>query len=80
MTKEIEIDPRVHSRLIGTRGKAIRKVMDEFGVDIRFPKDKESGIVSVTGLEDRVEDALDHLLNQEEEYVRRRRRRNFEFI
>eukprot|EP00118_Oscarella_pearsei_P024630 m.306469 g.306469 ORF g.306469 m.306469 type:complete len:1252 (+) comp41271_c0_seq1:220-3975(+) len=69
VTKEIEIDTRVHSRLIGARGKAIRKVMDDHRVDIRFPRDKESGLVTVTGLEDDVEDALDYLLNLEEEYL-----------
>jgi polyribonucleotide nucleotidyltransferase len=69
VTDEVEIDARVHSRLIGAKGKAIRKVMDQFSVDIRFPKDKESSIVTITGLEVNVEEAKDHLLNMEEEYV-----------
>ena len=70
VTDEVEIDSRVHSRLIGAKGKSIRKVMDTYSVDIRFPKDKESSMVTISGLEDNVEEAKDHLLNLEEEYVR----------
>ena len=33
--EEVEIDSRVHARLIGQRGKSIRKVMEKFAVDIR---------------------------------------------
>ncbi|ROT68906.1 putative vigilin [Penaeus vannamei] len=39
MVKEtVEIDSRVHSRLIGSRGKAIKKVMEEYKVEIKFPQ------------------------------------------
>lgn len=68
---EFEIDARVHSRLIGSRGWSIRKIMDEFRVEIRFPKTGASNpnLVSVIGSEDAVFNAKDHLLNLEEEYV-----------
>jgi len=69
ITKELRIDPRVHRRLIGARGKAIRVVMDKFRVDIRFPRNDNSDTVTITGLEDNVEDASDHLLDLEEEYM-----------
>lgn len=37
MVKEtVEIDSRVHSRLIGSRGKAIKKVMEEYKVRVIF--------------------------------------------
>lgn len=69
----MDIDPRVHRRLIGLRGKNIRRIMDEFKVDIRFPNSNsrqgEDSIVVITGDEDNVLDAKDHLLNLAEEYV-----------
>lgn len=69
--EEVSIDSRVHSRLIGARGRTIRKIMDEFKVDIKFPRstDPDPNVVSIIGAEDAVADAKDHLLNLEEEYV-----------
>ena len=69
VSEEVEIDHRVHSRLIGARGKAIAKVMEKFHVDIRFPRDKQSSMVTITGMEENVEDAKEHLLTIAEEYV-----------
>ncbi|XP_041976897.1 vigilin [Aricia agestis] len=66
---EVDIDPRVHRRLIGLRGKNIRRIMDEYKVDIRFPKQGDDSIVVITGDEDNVLDAKDHLLNLAEEYL-----------
>lgn len=43
--------------------------MDEYKVDIRFPKQGDDSIVIITGDEDNVLDAKDHLLNLAEEYV-----------
>lgn len=67
----ISIDSRVHSRLIGTRGRNIRKIMDEFKVDIKFPRpeDADPNLVTISGAEDSVFEAKDHLLNLEEEYL-----------
>jgi len=72
ISEEVRIDHRVHSRLIGARGRAISKIMDEFKVDIRMPgRDGEDpDLVVITGHEDDVLDCKDHLLNLEEEYVR----------
>ncbi|XP_045484905.1 vigilin [Pieris rapae] len=67
--EEVDIDPRVHRRLIGLRGKNIRRIMDDFKVDIRFPKQGDDSIVVITGDEDNVLDAKDHLLNLAEEYL-----------
>lgn len=69
--EEVSIDSRVHSRLIGSRGRNIRKIMDEFKVDIKFPRsdDPDPNLVTITGNEDNVYEAKDHLLNLEEEYV-----------
>lgn len=69
ISQEMSIDHRIHSRLIGAKGKAIAKVMERFSVDIRFPRDKGSDIITITGLEENVEDAKEHLLTVAEDYV-----------
>ena len=69
--EEVHIDARVHSRLIGARGRNIRKIMEQFCVDIKFPRstDLDPNIVTLIGAEENVLDAREHLLNLEEEYV-----------
>ncbi|KAI5637986.1 KH domain-containing protein [Phthorimaea operculella] len=67
--EEVDIDPRVHRRLIGLRGKNIRRIMDEYKVDIRFPKNQDDSLVIIAGDEDNVLDAKEHLLNLAEEYL-----------
>ena len=49
MTEEVSIDHRVHSRIIGSRGRAVRKIMDEFKVDVRFPRpnDPDPNLVQI---------------------------------
>ncbi|TNN67935.1 Vigilin [Liparis tanakae] len=71
VSREVRLDPRTHARIIGARGKAIRKLMEEFKVDIRFPQpgSDEPDKVAVTGLPEAVDNAADHLLNLEEEYM-----------
>nr|XP_058155674.1 vigilin isoform X3 [Dasypus novemcinctus] len=71
VSEDVPLDHRVHARIIGARGKAIRKVMDEFKVDIRFPQSgaPDPNCVTVTGLPENVEEAIDHILNLEEEYL-----------
>lgn len=69
ITEELVLDHRIHSRLIGARGKAISKVMERFKVDIRFPRDKSSDVVLITGLYENVEDAKEHLTTLAEDYV-----------
>ncbi|XP_019637669.1 PREDICTED: vigilin-like [Branchiostoma belcheri] len=71
VSEDVWIDSRVHPRLIGGRGRAIRKVMDDYKVDIRFPTPTadDLNIVTITGLPEHVEDCKDYLLNLEEEYM-----------
>lgn len=66
---EVPIDPRVHRRLIGAKGRAIRKFMETYRVDIRFPSLNTSDPVVISGHEENVEEARDQLLLLEEEYV-----------
>lgn len=68
--EEIDIDCRVHARLIGQRGKSIRKVMEKFNVDIRFPAGEQGGnTITIEGNEKNVEEAKEHLLELAEEYM-----------
>ncbi|XP_050471763.1 vigilin isoform X2 [Bombus huntii] len=69
--EEVHINAAVHSRLIGSKGRNIRKIMDEFKVDIKFPRktDPDPNIVTIVGTEENVADAKDRLLNLEEEYI-----------
>ncbi|XP_062858912.1 vigilin isoform X2 [Trichomycterus rosablanca] len=71
VSEDVCLDHRVHARIIGARGKAIRKVMEEFKVDVRFPQpgSDDPDKVSVTGLPENVDKAIDQLLNLEEEYM-----------
>lgn len=71
MVKEpVEISSQIHSRLIGGRGRAIRAVMEEFKVEIKFPRgDDDPNIVVIMGSQEAVDDCRDHLLNLAEEYM-----------
>lgn len=71
VTEEVFIDHRVHPRIIGGKGRNVRKIMDDYNVDIRFPRSdsNDPDLVIVTGPEDAVYDCKDHLLNLQEEYV-----------
>ncbi|XP_051968611.1 vigilin-like isoform X1 [Xyrauchen texanus] len=71
VSEDIRLDRRVHARIIGARGKTIRKLMDEFNVDIQFPQpgSEDPNKVTITGLPENVDNAIDHLLNLEEEYM-----------
>lgn len=68
---DVEIDHRIHSRLIGARGRAIRQIMTDFKVDIKFPLRDATNldVVTVSGAEDNVYECQDHLLNLAEEYI-----------
>jgi hypothetical protein len=70
--QEITLDCRIHPRLIGQKGRNIRKIMDDFGVEIRFPRqrDPDPSLVTISGkTEDAVYDCVDYLRNMEEEHL-----------
>ncbi|XP_064459574.1 vigilin-like [Ornithodoros turicata] len=71
VTREVEIDHRVHSRLIGARGRNIRKLMEQHKVEIKFPRaeDANKDLVQVTGSEEAVEEVIDHLKDIEDTYI-----------
>lgn len=68
--QDLPIDHRIHSRLIGRRGRNIRQVMDQFKVEIRFPAEgSDPNMVTIIGPEEKVQECTDYLLNLVEEYV-----------
>lgn len=68
--QDLPIDRRVHSRLIGRRGRNIRQVMDQYKVEIRFPLEGgDPDVVTIIGPEEKVQECADYLLNLVEEYV-----------
>lgn len=72
MVKEtVPLDARIHSRVIGQRGRHVRQIMEDYRVDIKFPRDGDADMnqVTVMGKEEDVEACKDHLLNLEEEYL-----------
>ncbi|EFX88840.1 hypothetical protein DAPPUDRAFT_234231 [Daphnia pulex] len=68
--QDLPIDQRVHSRLIGRRGRNIRQVMDQYKVEIRFPiEGGNPDVVTIIGPEAKVQECADYLLNLVEEYM-----------
>ncbi len=65
------IDRRVHSRMIGQRGRHVKKIMEDFDVEIRFPResDPDPNIVVISGEEENVLECKDRLIYLEEEFV-----------
>uniref|UniRef100_U5EUN4 Putative vigilin n=1 Tax=Corethrella appendiculata TaxID=1370023 RepID=U5EUN4_9DIPT len=72
LTKEtVPIDARVHPHLIGSRGRRVREIMQQYKVEINFPRpdDPDLNLVTITGAKDNIDACRDHLLNLEEEYL-----------
>jgi len=70
----VEIDSRIHPRIIGGRGRNVKQIMTDFKVDIRFGAADADGqqnrnLVVISGNEECCLDCRDHLLNMEEEFL-----------
>ena len=66
ITMEIEIDPRIHARIIGSGGSKLQQIMKDYQVDIKFQTDK----VHVIGLDqEKIDACIDHLLILEEDFL-----------
>jgi len=63
----VDVEQAFHARLIGQRGRNIRKVMEKFKVSIAFPSGGED-CITITGSEENCREAEDHILNQVEEF------------
>ena len=70
--EEVSIDPRVHFKKFGKRGRSIRKIMDDFKVDICLPRegDADPSLIVVTGDKDAVLNCIDHLKIMEEKFIK----------
>jgi predicted PilT family ATPase len=66
ITMEIEIDPRIHARIIGSGGSKLQQIMKDYQVDIKFQTSK----VHVIGLDqEKIDACIDHLLVLEEDFL-----------
>ncbi|KAF1764887.1 hypothetical protein GCK72_004838 [Caenorhabditis remanei] len=71
-TQEISLDSRYHPRLIGQRGKNLKKVMEDYRVEIRLPRQgaEDPNLVVVAGKDENdVYDCIDHLRSEEESFL-----------
>ncbi|VDK31413.1 unnamed protein product [Gongylonema pulchrum] len=74
-TQEIYLDSTIHPVIIGHRGRNLKRLMDEFKVELRFPRstDPDPNLVVVAGKdEDLVYDCIEQLRAQEEEFLQER--------
>jgi transcription antitermination factor NusA-like protein len=70
VTLEVSINNQIHSRIIGQKGRTVRKLMEQFKTDIRFPKNPENpDLVLVTGTQEHCEACIEHLCVLEEEHM-----------
>ncbi|CAF5153168.1 unnamed protein product, partial [Rotaria magnacalcarata] len=69
-TMEIEIDPRIHSRIIGSGGVKLQQITKEYEVEIKFQAHNQPNKVHVIGLDqDKIDACIDHLLLLEEDFL-----------
>lgn len=71
-TQEISLDSRYHPRLIGQRGRNLKKVMEDYRVEIRLPRQgaDDPNLVIVAGKDENdVYDCIDFLRAEEEEFL-----------
>ena len=84
VSKEITIPFDNHRFIIGQKGAGIRKLMDEYDVNINVPPpDRKEEIITVTGPVKHVERAIEALTkrnNEIEAENEERRLRNFELV
>jgi hypothetical protein len=71
ITMEIDIDHRIHARIIGTGGQKLQQIMKEYDVEIKFPtNNNRSDKVHVIGTnQEKIDTCIDHLLILEEDYL-----------
>jgi len=70
ITMEIDIDHRIHARIIGTGGQKLQQIMKEYDVEIKFPSNNKSNQVHVIGTnQEKIDACIDHLLILEEDFL-----------
>lgn len=70
ITMEIEIDPRIHARIIGSGGSKLQQIQKEYNVEIKFQTNHKNDKVHVIGLDqEKIDACIDHLLLLEEDFL-----------
>jgi predicted PilT family ATPase len=70
ITMEIDIDHRIHARIIGSGGSKLQQIMKEYEVEIKFPSNNQSDKVHVIGTnQEKIDACIDHLLILEEDFT-----------
>lgn len=70
ITMEIDIDHRIHARIIGSGGQKLQQMMKEYEVDIKFPSNHQSDKVHVSSTnQSKIDACIDHLLMLEEDFL-----------
>ncbi|KAL6041518.1 hypothetical protein STEG23_029406 [Scotinomys teguina] len=70
VSKEIPLNHQVRDSIVGFTGKNIQKIMNQFQVDIRLPpKGSWNPNITVIGLPNNVQKAIDHILDLEKYYL-----------
>ena len=70
ITMEIEIDHRIHARIIGSGGSKLQQIMKDYDVEIKFPSNNRSDKVHVIGTnQEKIDGCIDHLLILEEDFT-----------
>jgi len=59
----LHIDPENYSLLIGAKGKSIKKLIDQFKVDIKIPND-DSEMVTISGVDKNVQACKEEILKK----------------
>jgi polyribonucleotide nucleotidyltransferase len=69
--KDVQIENSVHRRIIGQRGRGVRKLMSDHQVEIKFPRseDENKEMVRVSGPPNNVDEAIEALTALEEEFL-----------
>ncbi|MEQ2197538.1 hypothetical protein XENOCAPTIV_030942, partial [Xenoophorus captivus] len=77
VTIEVEVPFELHRYIIGQKGSGIRKMMDEFEVNIQVPPpDQQSDKIAITGLASHLERAKEGLLERVKELQAEQEDRN----
>ena len=72
---DVEIDSKVHYKIIGTRGSKLRALQSEFKVEIQMPRrndanyEEKKNIVTVIGSRDNVEQCIIKMTDLEAEFL-----------
>ncbi|XP_043645703.1 vigilin [Drosophila teissieri] len=67
----VEIDKRIHPHIIGHRRRTVRKIIEDYQVNIKFPSaEEQTNSVTIIGKPEDVENVKELLLGMAEDYER----------